>query len=40
MTDSLWAFLIVIPCALIGRYLGKRGMRKYGSLGDMTRKMM
>jgi len=40
LTDSLWAFLILIPFALIGYYLGKRGMRKYGSLGDMTRKLI
>jgi hypothetical protein len=40
LTDSLLAFLIVIPFALAGYYLGKRGLRKYGSLGDMKRERM
>ncbi|MCG7844264.1 MAG: hypothetical protein MIO90_02400 [Methanomassiliicoccales archaeon] len=40
LTDSLLAFLIVIPFALVGYYLGKRGLRKYGSLGDMKQERM
>lgn len=31
LTDQLWAFLLVIPFALAGYYLGKRGLGKFGS---------
>jgi len=31
LTDSLLSFLLFIPCAAIGFYLGRKTLRKWGS---------
>lgn len=33
-TDSLASFLLFIPCALIGYWLAKRALRKWGSVEE------
>lgn len=39
LTDSVLAFLIMVPFALVGYYLGKRALRKNGSLDTKREKM-
>jgi hypothetical protein len=40
MTDHIEAFLLLIPFALVGYYLGRRAFRKHGSFGGMKRERM
>jgi len=35
----LWAFLLLIPFALVGYYLGRRAYKKHGSLESKREKM-
>jgi len=39
LTDSVEAFLLLIPFALVGYLLGRRAYKKYGSLGSKREKM-
>lgn len=34
LTDSLLSFLLFIPCALVGYWLAKRALRKWGSVEE------
>jgi len=38
LTDSLWSFLLFIPTSVVGYYLGKRTMKKWGSMEEFVRK--
>ncbi len=40
LTDSLQAFLLTIPFAFIGYLLGKRALRRRGTLDEFSRKRM
>lgn len=34
LTDSLWSFLLFIPCALVGYLLAKRALRRWDSVEE------
>jgi len=38
LTDSLYSFLLIIPCGLIGYILGRRALLKWGSIEEYIKK--
>ncbi len=37
LTDSLFSFLLFIPCAIVGYWLAKRTLRRWGSVEEYLR---